>query len=293
MATRRHPPTTPPRSAPPAGSPDGPPDQDIDADDGLDEDLDEDPSRPHAESRRTRKIRDGKRCEAMTRQGNPCQSLALAGSTRCRVHGGNSRGGDRPLVTEGLRRMRSGASRPFFGLPQHIADEIDVRADQADIMELGHTLALSERMVALQAAPVFDDKVVERVAANMAGDGGRRGDEDDGEPQITDADRKLAQAKLARAASMPLAEHGRLQAAAAKAAIVRQEFQRAIVPLMRQLGEGMRHILLKLRLPPEQLSQALTELDAVAVEALTRMVEVADLDADLVPGARSGEDDEA
>jgi hypothetical protein len=48
------------------------------------------------------------RCGARTRQGTSCQSPAMRGKGRCRLHGGLSTG---PRTLEGLRRLRAARTK--------------------------------------------------------------------------------------------------------------------------------------------------------------------------------------
>lgn len=43
---------------------------------------------PGSHRRNTGPMRDSPRCGARTRKGTPCQSPAVKGKTRCRMHGG-------------------------------------------------------------------------------------------------------------------------------------------------------------------------------------------------------------
>ena len=42
----------------------------------------------HLKTREPSRLRQAPRCLAQTRRGTPCQSPAVAGKTRCRMHGG-------------------------------------------------------------------------------------------------------------------------------------------------------------------------------------------------------------
>ena len=42
----------------------------------------------HLKNRELSRLRQAPRCLARTRRGRPCQSPAVAGKTRCRMHGG-------------------------------------------------------------------------------------------------------------------------------------------------------------------------------------------------------------
>jgi hypothetical protein len=42
----------------------------------------------HLKTREPSRLRQAPRCVARTRRGTPCQSPAVAGKTRCRMHGG-------------------------------------------------------------------------------------------------------------------------------------------------------------------------------------------------------------
>ena len=42
----------------------------------------------HLKTREPSRLRQAPRCLARTRRGTPCQSPAVAGKTRCRMHGG-------------------------------------------------------------------------------------------------------------------------------------------------------------------------------------------------------------
>jgi hypothetical protein len=50
------------------------------------------------------------RCGAKNRRGTPCQSPAMKGKKRCRLHGGKSTG---PRTAEGIERIR--AARTIHG----------------------------------------------------------------------------------------------------------------------------------------------------------------------------------
>src|SRR4030088_3335477 len=47
----------------------------------------------HLKTREPSRLRQAPRCGARTRRGTPCQSPAVAGKTRCRMHGGAAGGG--------------------------------------------------------------------------------------------------------------------------------------------------------------------------------------------------------
>src|SRR4029077_18313043 len=49
----------------------------------------------HLKTREPSRLRQAPRCLARTRRGTPCQSPAVAGTTRCRMHGGAA-GSDAP-----------------------------------------------------------------------------------------------------------------------------------------------------------------------------------------------------
>ena len=68
------------------------------------------------------------RCGAKNRAGNPCQSPAMRGKARCRLHGGASTG---PRTIEGLARIR--AARTIHG--NYSAAAAETRAQMREILQ--------------------------------------------------------------------------------------------------------------------------------------------------------------
>jgi len=88
--------------------------------------------KPHAVSRR-------KRCGAMTRSGNPCKGWAVAGSNRCRMHGGAPGTGRPP--THGLHSKR------FKKLTAEGNDRIAQLRKEPDLLDARHPVAVAAFMV--------------------------------------------------------------------------------------------------------------------------------------------------
>jgi hypothetical protein len=58
----------------------------------------------HLKTREPSRLRQAPRCLARTRRGTPCRSQAVAGKTRCRMHGGAA-GSGAPKGKRSSRRL--------------------------------------------------------------------------------------------------------------------------------------------------------------------------------------------
>jgi hypothetical protein len=74
------------------------------------------------------------KCGAKNRQGEPCQRWALAGRTRCRLHGGKS------LVGSACPHFRSGRYSAY--VPERLRARYEQAEDDAELLSLRSELAL-------------------------------------------------------------------------------------------------------------------------------------------------------
>ena len=73
----------------------------------------------HLKTRKPSRLRRAPRCLAQTRRGTPCQSPAVAGKTRCRMHGGAA---GSVGYEHALRSLRKGNGDEANGIAEY-ADE--------------------------------------------------------------------------------------------------------------------------------------------------------------------------
>lgn len=73
--------------------------------------------------RKTGPMRQSKRCGAKTRRGTPCQSPAVAGKERCRMHGGAKGSGAQLGNQNALKHgAYSGENRAFKAFLRSVID---------------------------------------------------------------------------------------------------------------------------------------------------------------------------
>jgi hypothetical protein len=84
------------------------------------------------------------KCGARTRQGEPCQRWALAGRTRCRLHGGKS------LVGSACPHVRSGRYSAY--VPERLRERYEQAETDPELLSLKREVALVDaRLVDLLA----------------------------------------------------------------------------------------------------------------------------------------------
>jgi hypothetical protein len=80
------------------------------------------------------------KCGAKNRQGEPCQRWALAGRTRCRLHGGKS------LVGSACPHFRSGRYSAY--VPERLRARYEQAEDDAELLSLKSEVALVDARLA-------------------------------------------------------------------------------------------------------------------------------------------------
>jgi hypothetical protein len=76
------------------------------------------------------------KCGAKNRQGTPCQRWALAGRTRCRLHGGKS------LAGPGCPQYRNGRYSHY--LPERLRERYEQAEQDAELLSLKSEIALTD-----------------------------------------------------------------------------------------------------------------------------------------------------
>ena len=91
----------------------------------------------HPKTREPLRLRQAPRCLARTRRGRPCQSPAVAGKTRCRMHGGAA-GSGAPKGKRNGKYRHGGFTTNAFGC--HASDRI-LRETCVLMTEIRHSSA--------------------------------------------------------------------------------------------------------------------------------------------------------
>lgn len=199
------------------------------------------------------------RCNARTRDGGFCATEPVAGSTRCRMHGGTSTGEHR--VTHGLASTR---------LRARYADEetrqrLDALLADPHLLDARRAAAVSQ--VALEEMPWQprrEDGV--RMAKRLL----KLDDQEPTEDQVNAALHELRAVYAERVLSGANA-HARTLALAAKQEKVAEILVRGAVPIMRRFAERVSGLVRKY-LPPSKQAEFLRDLAKIVEDTQLEIV---------------------
>lgn len=173
-----------------------------------------------------------KRCGARLKKGGTCKRWATDGFTRCRLHGGHPKAGRPPI--------HGRYSKRFARLDAVAQDAIDLALKDPQLLDLRRPVAL--QTVIMQEAPLLPTpELVRDFALRLSRwrPNYEEGQTWEDQPEPTASELDLARMTWLEKSSEIAERYGKLQAASAKAAQVKELLGKQIIPVFLSLGLRM------------------------------------------------------